>query len=221
MITMVKQGLLTIAATLIAVSAHADHNFGLGVKAGTLGIGVEGTWRPPVPWLDLRVGANSYDHSDNGSYSGIPYDGTLSLNSYYAAANLHFPLTPLRVTAGIYDNGNELSLTSSPSDIYDIGGIPFDAADVGTLSSLTQFRGAAPYFGFGFDFTMLNRVGLNLDLGVLWQGDPSVTLAADGPVAVDPLFRLALERERRDIVNELKDYKAWPVASLGIVFNFL
>jgi hypothetical protein len=218
---MVKQGLLTIAATLIAVSAHADHNFGLGVKAGTLGIGVEGTWRPPVPWVDMRAGANGFEYSDSGSYSDIPYDGTLSLSSYYATANLHFPLTPLRITAGLYDNGNELTLASSPSDIYEIGGIPFDAEDVGTLSSAAQFAGAAPYFGFGFDFTVLSKVGLNLDLGVLWQGDPTVTLAADGPIAGNPLFQLALDRERRDIVNELNDYKAWPVASLGIVFNFM
>jgi hypothetical protein len=56
---------------------------------------------------------------------------------------------------------------------------------------------------------------------VLWQGEPDVTLAADGPIARDPLFQLALERERRDIANELHDYRAWPVASLGIEFNFL
>ena len=64
------------------------------------------------------------------------------------------------------------------------------------------------------------KVGLNLDLGVLWQGDPNVALAADGPIASNPLFQVALERERRDIANELRDYKAWPVASFGIVFNF-
>ncbi len=218
---MFRHGLFTIAAMLVAIPAHADNDFGLGVRAGTLGIGVEATWRPPVPWVDLRIGVNGYELSDDGSYSDIPYDGTLSLNSYYATANLHFPLTPLRITAGLYDNGNELSLRSSASDTYEIGGIPFDAADVGTLSSTTSFAGVAPYFGFGFDFTALNKVGLNLDLGVLWQGDPSVSLAADGPIASNPLFLVALERERRDIAAEINDYKAWPVASLGIVFNFL
>ncbi len=217
---MVRKGLLTIAAMLVAIPAQADNDFGLGVKAGTLGIGVEATWRPPLPWLDLRLGANRFDYADDGSFSDIPYDGTLSLNSYHATANLHFPLTPLRITAGIYDNGNELALTSSSSDAYVIGGIPFDASEVGTLRSAATFAGAAPYLGFGFDFTALMKVGLNLDLGVLWQGDPNVTLAADGPIASNPLFQVALERERRDIANELRDYKAWPVASLGIVFNF-
>ena len=217
---MVRKGLLTIAAMLVAIPAHAEHDFGLGVKAGTLGIGVEATWRPPLPWLDLRLGVNRFDYADDGSFSDIPYDGTLSLNSYHATANVHFPLTPLRITAGIYDNGNELALTSSGSDAYMIGGIPFAAAEVGNLRSAATFAGAAPYLGFGFDFTALMKVGLNLDLGVLWQGDPNVALAADGPIASNPLFQVALERERRDIANELRDYKAWPVASFGIVFNF-
>ena len=210
------------AATLFFTApAEADKSFGLGVKAGTLGIGIEGTWRPPVPWLDLRVGANAYDYSDSGTYSSVPYDGTLSLDSYYATANLHFPLSPFRVTAGIYENGNELQLTSSGSGIYEIGGIPFDAADVGTLRSVTSFAGTSPYFGVGFDFTVLNRVGLNLDFGVLWQGEPDVTLTADGVIADDPLFQLALEQERQDIAEEVSDYKAWPVVSLGFVVNFM
>jgi hypothetical protein len=218
---MIRLALLAVASILVALPAHADNNFGIAARAGTLGIGVEGTWRPPIPWLDFRFGANRYDYADNGEFSGIPYDGTLALSTFYATANVHFPLSPFRITAGIYDNGNELQLSSTGSAIYDIGGIPFDAADVGTLTSVTAFAGKAPYLGFGFDFTVLNKVGLNLDLGVLWQGDPSVSLAADGAIARDPLFQLALELERRDIAAEVQNYKAWPAATLGIVFNFL
>ncbi len=218
---MKRLAFLAAATLFIAAPAEADKTFGIGVKAGTLGIGVEGTWRPPVPWVDFRVGANSYDYSDNDVYSGIPYDGELTLETYYATANFSFPLSPFRVTAGIFDNGNELALRSVGSGTYVIGGIPFDAADVGTLESVTSFPGTSPYLGIGFDFTVLNRVGLNLDLGVLWQGDPDVTLTADGILGDDPLFQQALELERQDIVDEVSDYKAWPVASLGFVVNFM
>lgn len=218
---MKRLAFVAAAALFLAAPAEADHNFGIGVKAGTLGIGIEGTWRPPLPWLDFRLGANAYDYSDSGTYSSVPYDGTLALDSYYATANLRFPLSPFRVTAGIYDNGNELQLASTGSGTYEIGGIPFDAAEVGTLRSVTSFGGTAPYFGVGFDFTVLNKVGLNLDFGVLWQGEPDVTLTADGVLAGDPLFQAALEQERQDLVDEVSDYKAWPVVSLGFVFNFL
>ena len=62
------KAMLASIALLASGSAVAD--FGAGVKAGTLGIGLEGRWDPPVPWFDLRVGLNRYDYSDNGDYAG-------------------------------------------------------------------------------------------------------------------------------------------------------
>ena len=204
-----------------AAPAHADNNFGIGAKAGTLGFGVEGTWRA-LPWFDVRVGANRYDYDRDDFYSGIPYSGTLSLDTLYGTANFRFPLSPFRVTAGLYNNGNELNLSSSaPDGTYNIGGIEFDADDVGTLTSTTSFQGTAPYLGFGYDFTVMNKVGLNLDFGVLWQGDPVVTMSADGPIADQPLFQDALEAERQELEDDVSDFKAWPVISLGFVYNFM
>lgn len=205
---------------LASPTLKADSNFGLGAKAGTLGIGVEATWRA-LPWVDVRAGFNRYDYDDNGTQAGIPYDATLALDTYYATANLRFPLSPFRLTGGLFSNGNELLLTSTAEGTYEIGGIDFDAADVGTLESVTSFSGTAPYLGIGYDFTILGQVGLNLDLGVLWQGDPEVSLVADGALASDPIFQSALESERQELDDEISDYKAWPVISLGFVVNFL
>ena len=67
---------------------------------------------------------------------------------------------------------------------------------------------------------MFRKVGLNLDFGVLWQGDPQVSLFADGPIASDPGFQANLEEERNQLLDEVSDYKAWPVLSLGFVYNF-
>ncbi len=213
--------LLLIALPMLAPSAsRADSDFGLGVKAGTLGIGVEATWRA-LPWVDFRAGFNRYDYDDSDTQAGIPYDATLALDSYYATANLRFPLSPFRLTGGLYGNGNELLLTSAADGTFEIGGIDFNAADVGTLRSVTSFSSTSPYLGVGYDFTVLGQVGLNLDLGVLWQGDPEVTLNADGVLASDPIFQSALEAERQELDDEISDYKAWPVISLGFVVNFL
>ena len=68
--------------------------------------------------------------------------------------------------------------------------------------------------------TVLGKVGLNLDFGVLWQGDPEVTLAASGPLGSDPVFQESLEAERQELVEEVEDFKAWPVVTLGFVYNF-
>ena len=202
-------------------TAFADHNFGVGVKAGTLGLGVEGTWRP-LPYIDFRAGVNRYDYNDSGSYGGINYDAEIGLDNYYLTGNLRFPLSPFRLTGGLYSNGNEFNAASGDNGaIILVGGDPYPADAVGTLSATGAFESTSPYVGVGFDFTLLGKVGMNLDFGVLWQGSPQISMTADGLLSGDPTFEASLDAERAELENELSDYKAWPVVSLGFVFNFL
>lgn len=219
----------TIRTTLIACalvfSTTANADFGVGFKAGTLGLGLEGRWSP-LPWLDLRAGVNQYDYDTSGSEAGINYDATFSSDNYYLTGNFRFPLSPFRVTAGAYSNGNELLMTSQDTggSNFAIGGTTFSATDVGSLQSVTSFDSTSPYVGVGYDFEIFGKVGLNLDFGVLWQGEPSITLLATGlataPQPVQDALGPALELERLELENEVSDYKAWPVLSLGFVYNF-
>jgi hypothetical protein len=213
----------TIAALLLlslgSATASADNNFGVGIKAGTLGIGLEGRWQP-LPYVDFRLGMNRYDFEDDGSLAGVNYDATLNLDTLYGTANFRFPLSPFRVTAGVFSNGNEVQMVSADTPAFNIGGTDYSSAEVGTLRSVTTFSGTSPYLGFGYDFSLFGKVGLNMDFGALWQGDPNVAMSADGLLASDPIFLQALENERQEIQDEMSDYKAWPVLSLGFVFNF-
>jgi len=207
----------TLAAIALLASGSAAADFGVGVKAGTLGIGLEGRWDPPVPWFDLRVGLNQYDYNDNGDYAGINYDATLALDNYYLTANLKFPVSPFRFTVGAFSNGNEMQLLSTDT----LGGIWGNAVG---LESVTSFDSTAPYAGFGFDFELFGKAGLNLDFGVLWQGDPAVTLlptnwdSLSGPEQA--LLQPIIDAERAQLEDEMSDLKAWPVISLAFVYNF-
>jgi len=209
------------AALFLNSNAMAGDNLWFGVKAGTLGLGVEAAWHP-IPWLDFRVGANQYDYDDSGSVSGINYDATLALQSYYLTGNFRFPVSPFRMTVGAFSNGNEVQMVGRPAQAYLIGDnpIPYAAADVGTLTSTASFDSIAPYVGAGFDFEIVGRLGLSLDFGVLLQGEPAVTLTADGLLANDPAFMAELETERLQLQNDAEDLKAYPVVSLGFNFNF-
>ena len=215
---------LAVSALLASGSAAAD--FGVGLKAGTLGLGVEGRWDPAIPWFDVRVGLNSYEYDTSGDQAGIDYDGTLTLDNYYLTGNFKFPLSPFRFTVGAFSNGNELQLLSQDTDggSYVIGGIPFDAANVGSLRSTTSFGSTAPYAGFGFDFELFGKAGLNLDIGVLWQDEPAVTLEATNWQNLSPIEQAilgpALDNERDELEDEMSDFKAWPVLSLTFVYNF-
>ncbi len=215
---LVKAGVLTLVLAASG-NALAGDNFGIGVKAGTLGLGIEGTWRP-LPLFDIRLGANSYDYGYDGVRAGINYDSTINLETVYATLNFKFPVSPMRITLGAYSNGNEVNLNSAETGSYDIGGTTFTSAEIGALSSNASFSGTAPYLGFGFDFALPGRVGLNMDFGVLWQGEPEVTMNTTGLLANDPTFLAFVETERLQLQDDISNFKAWPVISLGIVFSF-
>jgi hypothetical protein len=211
---------LAVLGAFCSTGASADDNLWLGIKAGTLGLGLEATWQP-LPWFDVRGGFNTFDYDEQGSESGINYDATLELQTLYATANFRVPTSPFRFTAGVFSNDNELKLVSLDSGSYDIGGTVYTAAEVGTLSSRTSFDSVSPYAGIGFDFGLFGKVGLNLDLGVLLQGDPKVSLAADGALSDNPTFMAALEEERVQLEDEVDKLKVYPVLSLALTFNFL
>ena len=207
----------TLAAFALFFAGSAAADFGVGVKAGTLGIGLEGRWDPPVPWFDLRVGLNQYDYDDSGDYAGINYDATLALDTYYLTGNFKFPVSPFRFTVGAFSNGNEMQLLSADQ----LGGVWGNAAG---LQSVTSFDSTAPYAGFGFDFELFGKAGLNLDFGVLWQGDPTVSLLPTNWDSLSgseqALLQPIIDAERAELEDEMSDLKAWPVISLSFVYNF-
>jgi len=211
--------LLAVLMVSTGVAQAEDSNFGVGVKAGTLGLGLEVRW-DALPIVDFRLGANSYELDADDSYSGIDYEGTLDLETYYLTANFNFPLSPFRITAGVFSNGNELNMTSAVAGDFIIGGDPYTAAQVGTLTTNTSFESTAPYLGIGLDFELFGKAGLNFDLGMLWQDVPLVTLEANGLLANDPFFQASLAAEQQDLTDDLSDFKAYPVISLAFVYNF-
>ena len=214
----IRLALVALVAGL-ATPAVADDDFWVGVKAGTLGLGVEATWRPSR-YIDFRVGANKFSYDDDGTEAGIDYDTELDLQSLYATANVRPPLSPFRFTAGIVSNGNELNLASRSTSTFDIGGSTFTSAQVGQLQGGVEFDSVVPYAGIGFDFRLFDTLGLNLDAGVLFQGTPQATLRATGPIASDPQFQSELALEQQELQDAVDDYELYPVISLGFSFNF-
>jgi len=212
-------GVLVLAITFSGVASADDSQWGVGIKAGTLGVGLEGRWSG-LPWMDVRIGANGYTYEDNGHQADVLYDAELDLDTIYLTANFHFPLSPFRVTLGAFSNGNEFNMVGAEPGDYNLGGQFWTQDQVGTLTSTTSFGSSAPYLGLGFDFELFGKAGLNFDLGVLWQGEPMVSLTANGTSSNDPVFQAALENERLELEDDMSDFKAYPVVSLSFVYNF-
>jgi len=68
---------------------------------------------------------------------------------------------------------------------------------------------------------LFGKVGLNLDLGVLWQGDPEIELtAAGGTLDGTQALNDALAAEIDCLSDDFAALKAYPVVSLSFVYNF-
>ncbi|MEL6870574.1 MAG: hypothetical protein AAFO81_12300 [Pseudomonadota bacterium] len=217
------KNLLLIAAAACAVSiaapATADDDLWIAARAGTQGIGLEGTWRP-VPYLDLRLGFGTYDYDTTRTEAGIDYDVGVDIQTVYATLNARLPLSPFRVSVGLVNNGNEGALLGNDTGTYNIGGTTFDASDVGNLRGSVSWDDIAPYAGIGFDFRVADTFGLHFDAGAMYQGDATLQLSADGPLAGNQILIDAIEAERAELEEDLEDLKWWPVLAVSFSVNF-
>ena len=210
---------ILLALASVGAANADDSEWGVGIKAGTLGLGLEARWSG-LPYVDFRLGANAYTYADDGTQANVRYDADLDLETFFVTANFHFPLSPFRLTVGAFANGNEFNMVSAEPGDFTIGGDFYTGAEVGTLASNTSFASTSPYVGLGFDFELFGKAGINFDVGMLLQGDPEVTLVANGLLASDEGFLASLEAERQELEDEMSDFKAYPVISLSFVYNF-
>ena len=96
---------------------------------------------------------------------------------------------------------------------YDTGGRTYTFDEVGVLEGEIEFSSPARYFGIGWG----NKVGwdktrgLVVDVGVMYQGAPSVSLTTER--ALPPEGQEQLE-------DEYEGYAVWPVLSIGLSYKF-
>lgn len=209
-------------ALLQPVHAEEMIGFGVGAKAGTLGVGADLIGRVNDS-LNLRLGLQGFTYDISDSYSDIDYDADLELFSGMLLADL-FPFgNNFRLSAGVMLNQNEVALTGKPSNnTYTIGGTTYPSALVGTLTGNVDFNTVAPYAGIGYGgaFSDKSNWSFFFDLGVLFQGSPKVSYTADGPLANNRTFQASLEQERKELEDDVDEYEYYPVLSLGVTYKF-
>lgn len=202
--------------------ASAEIPVAVGAKVGTPGIGGEIT----VGLNDnfnFRTGVNAFSYEYNGTESDVEYDFDLKLLSFPLLVDWHpFYGSGFRLTAGAYINSNELESTAVPTGTYDIGGVDYDAGDVGSLTGDVDFNSVAPFLGIGWGNAVGEdtRLSLALDLGVMFQGSPDVDLDANGARASDDDFLANLKKEEESLEDDIEIFKYYPVVMLGLTYKF-
>jgi len=212
--------------------------FGVGFKAGTLGLGVQiGT--ALASHVNLRGGMNFFKYTDSLTENGAIYKGTLDFRSVEAKLDLLI-IGGFRFTPGLLlYNDNKVSATASvdPTRSFTLGGVRYFSSTSDPLrgtAALTAKR-FAPTLGIGFG-NLLPRSGrhfsVSTDLGVVFQGSPEFALDFNGSACVNGVatqcqalksFATAtqdIEKERVKIQDDLKPFKYYPELSVMFGWSF-
>jgi hypothetical protein len=216
--------------------SNSEPRLAVGVKVGTLGIGVQvGT--ALAPRINLRGGANFFTYNDSLTEDGVPYSGTLQLRSVETKVDL-FVIGGFRVTPGLllYNDNNVSATATVPTGTsVTFGGVRYTSNPADPLrgSAAISFNKFAPSLAIGFG-NLLPRSNrhwsLSTDLGVVFSGAPQFALGFGGsacvngtvcqPVTTTPSVSANVEAERVKIQNDLKDFKYYPELSVMFGWKF-
>jgi len=203
----------SILAVVLVAAAGSTQAAGVGVRAGTTGLGADFGW-DMAPTLGGRIGLSGMNFNTDVDTSDVRYDAKVKL------ANLNLfldwsPLGPFRITAGFIANNNKVDLTGQPSSG---GSFPAGSSLTGTVKPDKDF---APYLGVGYGNVWTKGVNFYFDLGIMFQGSPQVSLSCQpsgSAQCVAAQSQIAAEQQR--VQNELDKFKYYPVLNLGITIGF-
>ncbi|MEM8547156.1 MAG: hypothetical protein AAGF46_03230 [Pseudomonadota bacterium] len=209
-----------LAMTVFGLTNQAAAEGTLGLKASTLGGGIEASWRFASKW-GLRASLNQFDYSFDDDIDDITYDGDLELSSATLLGDYRPTAGGFRLTGGLVFNGNEINGVADPAATYEIGDVIYTQAEVGELSASASFNDLAPYVGIGYDADLGKKILLTFDVGVLFQGSADVEIrSVDGTASMDPALLAELSAEAADAESDLSDYEVFPVIGIGLSWRF-
>ena len=219
---------------LIAPNAQAI-GIGIGVKAGTIGAGVELSV-PVSKTINARVSLTSIDIDDEretiqvgdvnqsadvDAVLGLDFGATALLIDWYVFDG------SFHLTAGMIKNDTKLSFSGEligniQVDGQDLSGDDIDGDITGDISLGESFQ---PYLGIGWGRRAGDEGGLSFtaEIGVALL-DPSADLNAVVNTATGSLNQDQLDSRidgvESDVEAELDQFEAWPVITLGLNYNF-
>jgi len=228
-------GISTAIASIIIITLSPTalaSNLGASAKLSTLGIGLEFDYILSDQFSirgQMNTGSIDQDFEENG----IAYTSELDLSTIGGLLDWR-PFSGLfRMTAGGFSNDNKLTGFSHSQDSYEIGDRVYTGKNARIDAIIELGDGFTPYLGLGWDNNSIATRGLiySFDIGVLFQGTPSIDLNAQGSatdqqtglvvnLATNPIVQSELTKEERNLESDISDYDLYPVISLGLGYHF-
>jgi hypothetical protein len=210
--------ILAFALALLPATAMADGS--VGVRAGTLGLGVEFSY-PISQRIGMRLNADSYKYTRSFNQADIDYDGKATLKTGSVLLDWYPFANNFRISAGPMYNGNKL-VAASKQDAngkITVNGTPYQASVEGEV----DFKKYVPYAGIGYGRPIGSGFSMTFDLGVVFQGSPKATLTGtctDPTPGLCNTFQSDLAAQQQTANDDLKNFRYYPVVSLGLAYTF-
>jgi hypothetical protein len=214
--------IIILSGSLLA--AGSVHALGVGIRAGTMGLGLDLGWRV-APTLSARLGYSGLSWNRDVSTDEVRYDGKLKLSNLSGMLDFS-PLGPFRLTGGLIYNDNKYDMRAEPSGgSFRISGRTYSASDVGSFGgSVNSGRRLAPYLGVGYGNVAGLGINFYADLGIIFQGSPKANLSASCGPALSAGACAQLQNdvaaEQARLEDRLKRFRYYPVLNLGLTVGF-
>ena len=222
-----KAKLLVLALCgAFAASAQAE-GVGVYINGGTtgFGLGLAGALSENVTG---RLGFDTWKRTITKSDANGNYNLDLKLQTVNILADWYPFGGSFRTTFGLVANGNKATLAATAvNGNYTFNGINYTASDVGSYTGEMKFNSTAPYLGIGWGNPVAKGKswGFVTDVGVLFQGSPKISStvtcgAAIAGTATCTSLQNDVATSTTQLQSDTKNYKYWPVISIGLSYNF-
>ncbi|MEM8985571.1 MAG: hypothetical protein AAGC95_02515 [Pseudomonadota bacterium] len=210
------------ASFLWAAPGLAESRIAVGGNIGTTGVAADVQFKVN-DFIVLRGGGNYLEFELNEeTYDDIEYDAEIDFTNFAAFVDLHPFANAFTISGGVYVGDKGLSLDARPIEPVEIGGQTFTPEQVGSLVGDVDLEDAAPYLGLGFNNAFTGgRLSFSAMAGVMFTGDPDVSLNSEGGILSDSaVLRAELDAEEENLEADVDDFEFYPVLTIGLNIRF-
>ncbi len=174
-----------------------------------------------------RFNSNMLNNQDPVTTGAVDHDVARELYSAGFLLDWYPGGRAFRFTVGSYFSNNEAGPGArSFSTTRNINVTPSDVNDAVSLRGGLAYPATAPYLGIGWGNVSSAKHGWGMawDLGVLYQGDPDVSLNVNCSPALTAIqcatLTAEIESGSRTLKSDIATQKWNPVMSLGVLYRF-
>jgi hypothetical protein len=219
-ISMRAKAMPFVVLALLTLPAAASAQLGVGVRAGTTGLGAD-VGISLSPTIMLRGGLGIQPVNPKMTLSDIDFE----VNLPGSFGQVGIALLPsgggLRLEGGLLYKPDDTTINGTFTTNQEFNGQSYTPAQIGTISGTAASEKTwAPYAMLGFGKISSAGIGLYLDLGAAFVGTSDLTVVSNGLYANNAQFKADLAAQEQKWEDDINKYKIYPMVNLGLRIGF-